>query len=162
MFDILRKMRYYNIRDAEVSELADEQDSGSCERYAREGSSPFFRMMNPEGRCLRDFLFRRKVLRTFLRNKKPFEQNRPAAFYGADSSRRLKAITAIPATMPQVELSRLPYSPAEGRSSSKEMNTMMPATPANRMPSAGPDRTGRSSSHPRRAPRGSARPDRRE
>ncbi len=30
--------------DAEVSELADEQDSGSCERYAREGSSPFFRM----------------------------------------------------------------------------------------------------------------------
>ncbi len=29
--------------DAEVSELADEQDSGSCERYAREGSSPFFR-----------------------------------------------------------------------------------------------------------------------
>lgn len=30
-------------RYAEVSELADEQDSGSCERYAREGSSPFFR-----------------------------------------------------------------------------------------------------------------------
>ena len=30
---------------AEVSELADEQDSGSCERYAREGSSPFFRMI---------------------------------------------------------------------------------------------------------------------
>lgn len=32
-------------RYAEVSELADEQDSGSCERYAREGSSPFFRMI---------------------------------------------------------------------------------------------------------------------
>ena len=32
-------------RFAEVSELADEQDSGSCERYAREGSSPFFRMI---------------------------------------------------------------------------------------------------------------------
>ena len=30
---------------AEVSELADEQDSGSCERYAREGSSPFFRIV---------------------------------------------------------------------------------------------------------------------
>ena len=38
-------MRYYITRDAEVSELADEQDSGSCERYAREGSSPFFRMI---------------------------------------------------------------------------------------------------------------------
>ena len=25
--------------------MADEQDSGSCERYAREGSSPFFRMV---------------------------------------------------------------------------------------------------------------------
>ena len=25
--------------------MADEQDSGSCERYAREGSSPFFRMI---------------------------------------------------------------------------------------------------------------------
>ena len=24
--------------------MADEQDSGSCERYAREGSSPFFRI----------------------------------------------------------------------------------------------------------------------
>ena len=35
------------IRFAEVSELADEQDSGSCERYAREGSSPFFRMKIP-------------------------------------------------------------------------------------------------------------------
>ena len=33
---------------AEVSELADEQDSGSCERYAREGSSPFFRMITLE------------------------------------------------------------------------------------------------------------------
>ena len=32
-------------RYAEVSELADEQDSGSCERYAREGSSPFFRIV---------------------------------------------------------------------------------------------------------------------
>jgi len=28
---------YSILRDAEVSELADEQDSGSCERYAREG-----------------------------------------------------------------------------------------------------------------------------
>ena len=36
-------MLYDIVRDAEVSELADEQDSGSCERYAREGSSPFFR-----------------------------------------------------------------------------------------------------------------------
>ncbi len=44
MFDIVINLRYYNIRDAEVSELADEQDSGSCERYAREGSSPFFRI----------------------------------------------------------------------------------------------------------------------
>ena len=45
------------IRFAEVSELADEQDSGSCERYAREGSSPFFRMRIPEGmRCFRVFL----------------------------------------------------------------------------------------------------------
>ena len=35
---------YSIFRDAEVSELADEQDSGSCERYAREGSSPFFRI----------------------------------------------------------------------------------------------------------------------
>ena len=43
IFDIFVKMRYYITRDAEVSELADEQDSGSCERYAREGSSPFFR-----------------------------------------------------------------------------------------------------------------------
>ena len=33
--------------NAEVSELADEQDSGSCERYAREGSSPFFRIRKP-------------------------------------------------------------------------------------------------------------------
>ena len=45
IFDIFVKMRYYITRDAEVSELADEQDSGSCERYDREGSSPFFRMM---------------------------------------------------------------------------------------------------------------------
>ena len=39
-------MLYDNSRNAnaEVSELADEQDSGSCERYAREGSSPFFRI----------------------------------------------------------------------------------------------------------------------
>ena len=43
IFDIFVKMRYHITRDAEVSELADEQDSGSCERYAREGSSPFFR-----------------------------------------------------------------------------------------------------------------------
>ena len=35
------------IQFAEVSELADEQDSGSCERYAREGSSPFFRIEVP-------------------------------------------------------------------------------------------------------------------
>lgn len=39
-------------RYAEVSELADEQDSGSCERYAREGSSPFFRIADE--RSLRD------------------------------------------------------------------------------------------------------------
>ena len=45
IFDIFVKMRYHITRDAEVSELADEQDSGSCERYAREGSSPFFRMI---------------------------------------------------------------------------------------------------------------------
>ena len=45
IFDIFVKMRYYITRDAEVSELADEQDSGSCERYAREGSSRFFRMV---------------------------------------------------------------------------------------------------------------------
>ena len=32
IFDIFVKMRYYITRDAEVSELADEQDSGSCER----------------------------------------------------------------------------------------------------------------------------------
>ena len=38
------KLLYDIVRDAEVSELADEQDSGSCERYAREGSSPFFRI----------------------------------------------------------------------------------------------------------------------
>ena len=44
IFDIFVKMRYYITRDAEVSVLADEQDSGSCERYAREGSSPFFRI----------------------------------------------------------------------------------------------------------------------
>ena len=44
IFDIFVKIRYYITRDAEVSELADEQDSGSCERYAREGSSPFFRI----------------------------------------------------------------------------------------------------------------------
>ncbi len=31
---------------AEVLELADRHDSGSCERYAREGSSPFFRIEN--------------------------------------------------------------------------------------------------------------------
>ena len=31
---------------AEVSELADEQDSGSCERLARVGSSPIFRTIN--------------------------------------------------------------------------------------------------------------------
>ena len=35
IFDIFVKMRYHITRDAEVSELADEQDSGSCERYAR-------------------------------------------------------------------------------------------------------------------------------
>ncbi len=43
IFDICVKLLYDIVRDAEVSELADEQDSGSCERYAREGSSPFFR-----------------------------------------------------------------------------------------------------------------------
>ena len=47
IFDNYVKLLYDNIRDAEVSELADEQDSGSCERYAREGSSPFFRMKTP-------------------------------------------------------------------------------------------------------------------
>ena len=45
IFDICVKLLYDIVRDAEVSELADEQDSGSCERYAREGSSPFFRMI---------------------------------------------------------------------------------------------------------------------
>ena len=30
---------------AEVSELADEQDSGSCGGFRREGSSPFFRIV---------------------------------------------------------------------------------------------------------------------
>ncbi len=50
MFDIMIDLRYYNIRDAEVSELADEQDSGSCERYAREGSSPFFRINKREAK----------------------------------------------------------------------------------------------------------------
>ena len=44
IFDIFVKLVYSILRDAEVSELADEQDSGSCERYAREGSSPFFRI----------------------------------------------------------------------------------------------------------------------
>ena len=44
------------IQFAEVSELADEQDSGSCERYAREGSSPFFRIEYPGARGCRDFL----------------------------------------------------------------------------------------------------------
>ena len=44
IFDICVKLLYDIVRDAEVSELADEQDSGSCERYAREGSSPFFRI----------------------------------------------------------------------------------------------------------------------
>ncbi len=34
---------------AEVSELADEQDSGSCERYARVGSSPIFRIKEIPG-----------------------------------------------------------------------------------------------------------------
>ena len=32
------------MRYAEVSELADEQDEGSCEHCARVGSSPIFRM----------------------------------------------------------------------------------------------------------------------
>ena len=44
IFDFFAKLVYSIFRDAEVSELADEQDSGSCERYAREGSSPFFRI----------------------------------------------------------------------------------------------------------------------
>ncbi len=43
------------IQCAEVSELADEQDSGSCERYAREGSSPFFRMMTDRRLSFRSF-----------------------------------------------------------------------------------------------------------
>ena len=46
------------IRFAEVSELADEQDSGSCERYAREGSSPFFRIADSRKYGFRVFLFR--------------------------------------------------------------------------------------------------------
>ena len=32
-----------SISYAEMSELADEQDSGSCVGFPREGSSPFFR-----------------------------------------------------------------------------------------------------------------------
>ena len=64
IFDFFVKMMYdcdceCNIKDAEVSELADEQDSGSCERYAREGSSPFFRIEYPGARGCRDFLYRR-------------------------------------------------------------------------------------------------------
>lgn len=43
--------------DAEVSELADEQDSGSCERYAREGSSPFFRMTESRRQKLLGFFW---------------------------------------------------------------------------------------------------------
>ncbi len=59
IFDIFVKLVYSIFRDAEVSELADEQDSGSCERYAREGSSPFFRI---EKRYLRRCRFSLKVV----------------------------------------------------------------------------------------------------
>lgn len=52
IFDFFVKMMYDNIRNAEVSELADEQDSGSCERYAREGSSPFFRILQHKTRAM--------------------------------------------------------------------------------------------------------------
>ena len=39
-------LRVEKTHHAEVSELADEQDSGSCERLARVGSSPIFRTKN--------------------------------------------------------------------------------------------------------------------
>lgn len=56
----------------------------------------------------------------------------------------------------------LPYSRAEGSSSSREINTIMPATPAKRMPKTRSLIMGMRSSHPMRAPTGSARPERKE
>ena len=42
--DKIPALEYNNIVSGNVG-MADEQDSGSCERYAREGSSPFFRIV---------------------------------------------------------------------------------------------------------------------
>ena len=53
-------------------------------------------------------------------------------------------------------------SPAAGSSSSKEMNTMIPATPANSTPNTVSFIMGRNTNHPSSAPRGSARPDKKE
>ena len=49
--DKIPALEYNNIVSGNVG-MADEQDSGSCERYAREGSSPFFCMTDsPVQRC---------------------------------------------------------------------------------------------------------------
>ena len=55
-----------------------------------------------------------------------------------------------------------PYSRAAGRSSSNEMNTMMPATLAKIRPNATSFITGMRISQPISAPTGSARPERKE
>ena len=49
---------------------------------------------------------------------------------------RLTAITSIPITTPLIARCPLPYSRAVGRSSSKEMNTMIPDTAASIPPTA--------------------------
>lgn len=56
----------------------------------------------------------------------------------------------------------LPVLPCRGEQLTREINTIMPATPAKRMPKTRSLIMGMRSSHPMRAPTGSARPERKE
>ena len=71
-------------------------------------------------------------------------------------------MTAMPEMSPYREMWCSPYSRAAGSSSSKEMNTMTPATAAKSAPMrVGPIR-GWSTSQASSAPSGSARPEKKE
>jgi hypothetical protein len=78
------------------------------------------------------------------------------------NNKRLTAITAIPDTRPYIDRWCSPYFSAEGRSSSREIKTIIPATAAKIIPKTISFINGIKIRYPIKAPIGSDRPDRKE
>ena len=147
--------------------LAEGDYEAEFPEYYFANPNPYFKIApRPNGAPLCDYSLMKRatgmteiipVPRNLHKNKKPRPPRNVVQSYKNNS--KLSAITAMPPTRPSMAKWCSPYSLADGKSSSKEIKTMIPATMAKITPKSTSFMKGPKMSQQTIAPKGSVKPE---